>query len=169
MRQLLRLLHKFIDIFCAFGLLIVTVVLFANVVLRYFFRSGVHWSDEFIRYVMIWIAFIGLSIGIRKDKLMAVDLVLNYTGPVQMHIIRFINNSLGAVFGALLCYFGILSISTMSRSAQVSPALEIPMYVFYLVIPLSGALMTLEFTRGAIRSLTVNQTVELAEKEGGDI
>ena len=26
--------------------------------------------------------------------------------------------------------------------------------------------MTLEFTRGAIRSLTVNQTVELAEKEG---
>ena len=47
-----------------------------------------------------------------------------------MHIIRFINNSLGAVFGALLCYYGILSISTMSRSAQVSPALEIPMYVF---------------------------------------
>ena len=81
-----------------------------------------------------------------------------------MHIIRFINNNLGAVFGALLCYYGILSISTMSRSAQESGS-EIPMYVFYL-LSLSGALMTLEFTRGAIRSLTVNQTVELAEKEG---
>lgn len=167
MKQCLRLLHKIEDIFCSLGLLIVTAVLFANVVLRYFFHSGLHWSDEFVRYFMIWIAFIGVSLGIRKDKLMAVDLIYNYSGPLQKCVIKFINNILGAVFGILLCYYGVQSVGTMSGSAQVSPALEMPMYIFYIVIPLSGALMTLEFILGAIRFLTVHSEEQL-NREGGE-
>jgi C4-dicarboxylate transporter DctQ subunit len=167
-KRCLCLLHKLEDIFCSFGLLVVTAVLFVNVVLRYFFRSGLHWSDEFIRYFMIWISFIGISLGVREDKLMAVDLILNYSSPGQQRVIKFINNILGAVFGVLLCYYGIQSVGTMSGSAQVSPALEMPMYIFYIAIPLSGALMTLEFICGAIRSLTAEHAEEQLTKEGGE-
>jgi len=99
---------------------------------------------------------------------MAVDLILNYSGPVQQRIIKFINNVIGAVFGILLCYYGVQSVSSMSRSAQVSPALEIPMYIFYMAIPLSGALMTLEFVWAAIRCLTGAQSEGSMDKEGGE-
>lgn len=168
MKQCFRILHKLEDGFCSLVLLLVTAVLFVNVVLRYFFRSGIHWSDEFIRYLMIWISFVGISIGARKGKLMAVDLILNYSGPVQKRIIKFINNVIGAVFGILLCYYGVQSVSSMSRSAQVSPALEIPMYIFYMAIPLSGALMTLEFVGGAIRFLIGTESEGSMDKEGGE-
>ena len=154
MRKCLKLLHQIQEIFCTYGLLFVTATLFLNVVLRYVFRSGLHWSDEVIRYVMIWISFIGITFGIRQDKLMAVDLILNYVGPGLERFIRLVNNILGLLFSVLILCYGKMAVSAMARSTQVSPALEAPMYIFYLVIPLSGALMTLEFIFACARTIT---------------
>lgn len=168
MRKCLKILHRIEEVFCTFGLLFVTVVLFANVVLRYCFHSGLHWSDEIIRYVMIWISFVGISFGIRQDKLMAVDLILNYVGAGYQRLIRIINSVLGILFGILILYYGIVAVSTMAKSAQVSPALEVPMYIFYMTIPLSGAIMTLEFTRAAFRCITGDEAEELLQQERGE-
>ena len=168
MRKCLQLLHRIQEMFCTYGLLFVTAILFLNVVLRYVFRSGLHWSDEVIRYVMIWISFIGITFGIRQDKLMAVDLVLNYVGPGWERFIRLVNNLLGLLFSVLILYYGIIAVSAMAKSTQVSPALEAPMYIFYAVIPLSGALMILEFIFACLRTITGQETEESVQGERGE-
>lgn len=164
---LLRVLDRFEELFCVFSLLFVTGILFLNIILRYIFRSGFVWSEELIRYLMIWIAFIGISMATRQGKRMAVDLVLVYSSPSLRRLINIIVDLTGCVFGGLITYYGYISVSTLSRSAQVSPGLGIPMFVPYLVIPVAGALLVLRFGQSAWDNLQGNNSTELG-KTGED-
>ena len=59
---MMKILDRVEDVFCAASLLLTALVLFANVVLRYVFSASTSWAEELIRYLMIWITFIGGSI-----------------------------------------------------------------------------------------------------------
>ena len=147
LRGLDLVLSRLEEYFCVFGLLLLTGVLFANVVLRYVFASGLTWSEELIRFLMIWISFIGISMATRRGEQLAVDIALVYSGPALSRAIRLVVNAISCVFSLLLAYYGYLVVTTLSRSAQVSPAMGIPMYLVYLVIPISGVLLALRFAQ----------------------
>lgn len=149
-RFLSRLLDRVEEHFCAISLLAVTAVLFTNVVLRYVFRLGFVWSEEFVRYLMIWIAFVGISMATRRGHRLAVDLILHYTPPGVTRVINITVDLLCAFFGVALLYYGYQTVESMRMTVQVSPGMGLPMYVPYLVIPLSGALLTLRFLQSAV-------------------
>lgn len=58
----------------------VILVLF-NVILRYFFNSGITWSEEMARYLFVWIIYIG-AIGAMRDNMhLNVDVFFNKLSP----------------------------------------------------------------------------------------
>ena len=70
----LRKLDKNFEFVCLAGLLIVmTVLSFANVVMRYFFRNPIFWSDEICCYCLALSAFICLPCSIRYKTAIRVD------------------------------------------------------------------------------------------------
>ena len=48
---MLKILNKIEDVFCAVSLLLTTLILFVNVVLRYVFSASTSWAEEMIRAV----------------------------------------------------------------------------------------------------------------------
>ena len=69
--------------------LMVVLVLF-NVILRYFFNSGITWSEEMARYLFVWIIYIG-AIGAMRDNMhLSVDVFINKFNPFIKKIIYII-------------------------------------------------------------------------------
>ncbi|MDR1535324.1 MAG: TRAP transporter small permease subunit, partial [Planctomycetota bacterium] len=67
MGSLVKICGKLLEAFGALALLVLTVMVFLNVVLRYFFNSSITVTEELGRYLMIWLLFIGAILAAGND------------------------------------------------------------------------------------------------------
>jgi TRAP-type C4-dicarboxylate transport system permease small subunit len=64
------------------GLLAVMVVIvFANVVLRFVFHSGIAQTEELSRYAFVWLTFIGAVVVLREEGHLGVDSYVRRLSP----------------------------------------------------------------------------------------
>src|SRR3546814_379287 len=56
-------------------MLVMTILVFANVVLRYLFNSSLTWVEELTRYMMIWVAYLGAGLALRAGTHVAVEVL----------------------------------------------------------------------------------------------
>jgi C4-dicarboxylate transporter, DctQ subunit len=143
-------------------LIAATGALFLNVILRYFFQAGFAWSEEFIRYSMIWVTFIGASICVREGAHVAMRLVVD---SVKNKIWRRIYEvgllSISTVFCFVATVWGIKQIGFLQQTGQLSSTMQIPMTVFYLAVPVGFGLMTIRLIE------QIYCTCRKADGEGG--
>ena len=59
-----------------------SLLLFVNVLLRYWFLAPIAWAEELSLYVMVWIVFVGSSVAIRTRGHIAIDLLPLVLSPV---------------------------------------------------------------------------------------
>jgi TRAP-type C4-dicarboxylate transport system permease small subunit len=114
------------------------VIIFGQVFMRYVLGSSLIWSEELARYLFIWMIFIGVSYGVKKQKHIAVDalmLVFKDRGKLILSII----GDLGfLVFCFIISYF---SIGVVMKVTRLSPALEIPLGWIYAA-PVVGFILS---------------------------
>tara|TARA_R110002020_G_scaffold66473_12_gene174732 strand:- start:929 stop:1453 length:525 start_codon:yes stop_codon:yes gene_type:complete len=67
-------LLKWFVVLCLAGMV---VLVFGNVVLRYFFNSGITQSEEFSRWLFVWTVFVGAVLVLRDNGHLGVDFVVN--------------------------------------------------------------------------------------------
>ena len=48
---------------------------FSQIVLRNFFATGISWGDSLVRYLVLWVGFIGAAIATREGKHINIDVV----------------------------------------------------------------------------------------------
>ena len=143
--------------------LAVTVVLFINVLLRYFsgfFRvnlgivlPSISWAEEAIRYCIIWITFLAAANAFRRESHFGVDLIFRVKSPSFVKFIRLLNDVGCFVFCAFVLYYGIKMVTFNMGTGQVSPTMKIPFWMVYSVIPFSGGLSMVYIARNFIRKL----------------
>lgn len=146
---MLKFLNKLEDIFCAVSLLLTTVVLFVNVVLRYVFSASTSWAEELIRYLMIWITFIGGSVCVRKGAHIRMDFVLTILPKGVGHLLTRLVYLIAAGFCVALFVYSLQLVQFTVELEQTSPAMGVPMWIPYLAMPLGSALMVLRFVVAA--------------------
>lgn len=111
------------------GLSLMAILVFANVVLRYVFNSGITWSEELSRYLFIWLIFLGAIAALKDNQHLGVDMIVKKLSPGLRKIAFLLSN--GVVLYILwLVFEGSWKITLLNVNAD-SPALGIPMsYVF---------------------------------------
>nr|WP_230309204.1 TRAP transporter small permease [Planomicrobium sp. YIM 101495] len=149
------------DIFVGSAILAATLVLFINIILRYFFSANTSWAEEFIRYAMIWIAFIGSAICFRRGIHVGVDLLINYFSGKGKVILQTIINVVSILFMALLVKYGIDLVLFSMNTGQITPSLEIKTFWIYLAIPLGAVLSIFHIVH---RTYLMLRGVELSEE-----
>ena len=111
------------------------LITFVNVIARYVFRIGVGWSEELVRYIMIWITFIGMDIAIRTHDHVAIDFFVNRL----KDNIRKWTDLAGYLIACLFCLFLFFSSLVLTihvfQDEQISAGLQIPMGYVYLLLP----------------------------------
>jgi TRAP-type C4-dicarboxylate transport system permease small subunit len=162
MNKAYALFEKILNFMMAFFLGLMGIFIFGNVVLRYFFNSGITWAEEFSRFLFVWLVFLG-ALGAFKD-----NSHLGFTSLVQRlpsglkKIVYIISNVI--VVGCLwILLDGSLEMTTLTMDS-FAPSTGLPIAYMYAVGILTGvgmAVMVLFniykafFVPGAIDELVV--------------
>ena len=84
MRVLNKLLERYcrvLDAVSALFLLLMVVLVFGNVVLRYAFNSGWAVSEEVSRWLFVWITFLGAIVAMREHQHLGTDMLVSRLPP----------------------------------------------------------------------------------------
>jgi TRAP-type C4-dicarboxylate transport system permease small subunit len=139
LRKLLVGFWHAIEMSMAVIMVIMIVLLFINVVLRYGFEGGVLASAEIARFLFVWTIMFGAILCMRDDA--HLDLrVLDNKLPLK---IRWILRRL--VYAVIMLSSGMLCLGsfrqTISNWANISPISGIPVGVMYLAGAFAGAVL----------------------------
>ena len=133
--SVLKWLDRNFEIACmAVILAIMTVLSFANVVMRYCFGSALSWSDEVCCYGLAISAFVSLPATIRLRRMIRVDTFTVMLSKKLQKWIGIVCNVIILGFSGL-CVKGSLDLIAVTvKTGQRSPALQIPVAYFYEVM-----------------------------------
>jgi C4-dicarboxylate transporter DctQ subunit len=104
------------------------------------------WSDEIMRYLNIWLVFIGASLAAKMNAHMAMDFFVRQLFPASLlPIVRRI--TLAIICAALLALMWVGLIKTLSTRDVMIQAFDMPIAWFYAAIPVGCLLMLVEYAR----------------------
>jgi TRAP-type C4-dicarboxylate transport system permease small subunit len=138
-----------------------TVIVFAQVVFRYVLRSPLYWSEEAARYIMIWIVFLGASIGIRKASHLGFTWYVEKSSSRVRRICALIAHLGLLAFALNISYYG--SIITMNNVDQLSPGLQMPIAFVYACLPVGGILCIIQLIPILARLISQKSTQTAAQ------
>lgn len=133
--SVLRFLDKKFELVLLGAMLAVfTVLMFLNVLLRYFFGSQIIWGDEVCRYCLVASTFLSIPIWIRRRSGIRVDAVISYLPKSIQKVMDILVYVLLLVFFLFLFVSGLSVYQNMAESGQVSAALRMPTKYLYAVV-----------------------------------
>ena len=116
-----------------------SVLVFANVVLRYLTTESIVWSEEVARHLMIWLAFLGSGLVLRYGGHIAIE---NLQDALPAPLARGLR---GAIAAGLLAFFGLMTwagwIYVERGMVQTTSSTQIPFGYVYAAMPIGFALM----------------------------
>ena len=136
-----------------------TIIIFLAVLQRY--TSSISWVWQFTRhidliwaqelciYLFIWMAKFGAAYGVRTGIHVGVDVLINLLSEKKRRFWILFGLLSGATFTSIVAYLGGKFVYHVHASGQVSPDLEMPMWIVYLAIPLGSSLMCYRFLQVA--------------------
>ena len=118
---------------------VMTILVFASVVLRYVMNSPVTWSEELASLLFAWITFVGAFVGFRSRSHIAIDtLVVFLPRTARRAIGRMADVVVLCVLGLFVWQGVRLCVTTWGLEF---PAMEISRGYLYLSLPLGASLM----------------------------
>ena len=117
-------------------LAIMTVLIVAQVVLRYVFNAPLTWSEELARIVFIYLTFMGIGAAYGRRRHMFVDSLIGLLPPRIRKILQFWVAVAASVFLLTIMIVTARSMAELFRMELTTPVLELSMAVVYLTIPL---------------------------------
>jgi len=123
-------------------MIVMTVTVIVQVFLRYVFSFSLSWSEEVARYLMIWVAFLGGSLALKKGLHIGVEVLLVRIGSRTRRWVSILSKMFVLIFLIYLTIGGIKI--TWAVRDQSSPALLFSMAYAYLSAPVGGFFMVLQ-------------------------
>lgn len=118
---------------------IMTVLVFMQVVYRYLLEDSLSFSEELARYMFIWSVGMGSALALKTRSHIGVEVIVERLPKHLAYPAKIIVSVINLVFFAVLIWYGAdMTIETMD---QESPALALPMGYVYLSVPLSAIVL----------------------------
>lgn len=94
------------------------------------------WCEELARYLMIYIAFLGIGVAAKNNEHFKMTVFVSLLPPPLKNIVEFLSNLITVVFLGVMTYLSFKFVSRQYVVGQVSAALKLPMWIVYLSIVL---------------------------------
>ncbi len=140
-RKTFRVLFKVLEWFAMTCMVILTVIVFIDVILRYVFKQGFSWTQEVATLMLVWFSLIGMAIGVLEKIHISIEMFTAKLPAKAIGVLESIDHILIAVFGGAMIYYGIIIMNMTKLSTM--PATKLPSAVLYIILPLSGILVLL--------------------------
>ena len=119
-------------------MVVMTTLVFVNVVARYAFSFSIIWAEEVSQYLMIWIAYLGAGLALREGRHVALEMLHDRLPLALGRKVRMV------VGGLVLAFLGAVTVLGFQFAVfvwnQETPVLNISLGIPSLAIPI-GALL----------------------------
>ena len=132
----LNLLFRSIEALMAFFLAVMIVLVFTNVVLRYFFSTGFEWSEEIARLCFIYLVYLGAIGAMRENQHLIIDSVLSRIPDIWQKAIYFLVQ-VGIIWMMVVLIRGSWQL-VMQNLGDRWVATQFPIYLVYAVGLVTG-------------------------------
>lgn len=119
------------------------VILLIQILMRAFLGNSLTWAEEVARYFYVWSVFLSIGYTIRINNILRVDLLVSFIPKAIRKYYEVLLSLIQAALFAFLAYKSVTVVLNVQISGQTSPALEIPMYLVYCIVPIGFALASL--------------------------
>ncbi|MEW6672858.1 MAG: TRAP transporter small permease [Thermodesulfobacteriota bacterium] len=141
LERLSRALNSVIER-CLFAVgLSMAAIVAVEVFSRYVLNHSLFWSEELARYLLVWLTFLGASVAYHRRAHPGIDTVtlllpdnLKKKAAICVHLVSLALFGVMIVYGCQFAYFVRL---------QISPALYLPKWIIYSIVPFSGGILVL--------------------------
>jgi C4-dicarboxylate transporter DctQ subunit len=117
---------------------------FLQIILRNVFSSGISWGDPLVRYLVLWVGFIGASLATKEGKHITIEVFSRWFSEHGNRYLKPIPYLVSVFICSLMTFAGW---TFVQNEAQMGGTffLEIPVWIPQVIIPITFALMTLRF------------------------
>ncbi len=135
-------LQKTIRVALCVLLVCMVVIVFANVVSRYYLHAALAWSEEVTRFMLIWMVFMGAVLAYVNDEHLGLDILVRSFPPRVQAAIAVVVDAL-IMFAVWLLIRGGAMLMLGSWEWE-APATDIPYGYVYTIVPACGILLLLQ-------------------------
>ena len=145
MEKLSTILDKITLTTASILLVFIAVIVNWGVFCRYVLFAPLPWSEQIPKYAMIWMGFLGASVGISRNRHIGFDILVARLPSVFRKLIIIAGRILILFFLVMITIYGVSFAFAVGFSSN-APMLPIPMFYLFLAVPIGGIFMTLQAT-----------------------
>jgi C4-dicarboxylate transporter DctQ subunit len=137
-------------VFCVASL---AILLITNVFARTFFQS-IYYAEEVSKFLVMLTTFTGVSYGVRKARHIRMGAFLDAMPPKMEKVFLIFISFISAVVMAIMTWFSYKYLMNAMDMGHMTPALRVPKWTFYVIIPIGFGLACIQYIRTIIKNLT---------------
>ena len=127
------------------------ILLIANVFARTFFQS-IYFAEEVSKFLVMLTTFAGVSYGVRKARHIRMGAFLDAMPPKMEKTFIIIISLISAVVMAIMAWASWEYLINAMSKGHMTPALRVPKWTFYVIIPIGFGLATIQYIRTIIKN-----------------
>ena len=145
-------------------LVLMTCIMGIQIVSRYVFQNSLTWSEELVRYMFVWSAFLGVPFCIKHGLSIKVDQFRNLFPIPLQKVLMYIDKIIIFLLFLVLFIYSFTVIKATYLSGQTSPAMQLPMWTVQISVTVSSLLSMIR----SIQNLShlVRGKIKLEQKDG---
>ncbi|MCX7965911.1 MAG: TRAP transporter small permease [Syntrophorhabdaceae bacterium] len=145
MKKKLEIINRFEEWLCGIILLGLACLTFVETVLRYTISYSFTWFKELANYLLVFCTYLGAAIGVKYGTHFSMEALTEYTPDRISHLIKTVAYLISGLALILFIFYGIKHIQSTIKFGVKSSAMQIPMYIPYISIPLFSITMSFRF------------------------
>ena len=138
----IRVFRKLVDLLSVSLLAAMITLIFTQILGRYVFNYSIAWSEELATFVQVWLVMLGAGIAMRRGQHVGIDILI-VRCPIPFQRFVKLSSLILIVWFLAVVVMGSISMITIGFILK-SPALQIPMAIPYLALPIGMSYFVLE-------------------------
>ena len=135
------------------GLAVLVFLVCLQVTMRYFFHTGLTWSEEVARFLFLWLVWLGAAYAAKRGSHLRIEAFVQKLSPKSRSNVELVALLIWIVFSAFLTWKGAELTMILVKRRQLSPILEIRMAWAYAAVPVGAGLLLLRLLARLARTL----------------
>lgn len=152
----MKILDWIEEIVCIVCTVVMTALVFGNVLSRYIFHSSMAFSEEITTYLFILLSMMGTAIAAKRRAHLGLSIITDAASPKTRRALNVLGYSIATLFSAALLYYGVLMVFNQYRLGMVTPAMQWPEWIYATFVPFGAVFVTIRFAQATWEEAHVN-------------
>ncbi|PAB59242.1 TRAP transporter permease DctQ [Anaeromicrobium sediminis] len=141
------MLSKIEEAILSYSIIIMAIILIGNVFSRSVLNRSWTFAEELGQSLVIIVTFTGISYGAKKARHINMSALFDVIPVRGKKIFMYVISSVTSISMFYLAYLASIYVMKVKTLGRVTPALRIPIYLVYLIVPIGFFLGGIQYAR----------------------